>query len=74
VKCSLYYLALKRKKILLGLWKVTPFHLEKDKTVRFLENDFDIQKWKTSAKENAFRLIAKHRYGTIRAHLAAVIC
>lgn len=62
VKCSLYYLALKKKQVLVGLWKTASWNREQDKTIRLLSNDFTTDRWKSAASKNAFALLGKHRY------------
>ncbi|ODV97069.1 hypothetical protein PACTADRAFT_48833 [Pachysolen tannophilus NRRL Y-2460] len=61
-KCSIFYLALKKKQILIGLWKTATGHPEQQKMVKFLSNDFKERRWKTAASKNAFALMGKHRY------------
>ncbi|AGO12297.1 AaceriAEL063Wp [[Ashbya] aceris (nom. inval.)] len=60
--CAIFYLALKKKKILLNLWRVASGHPEQAKMLNFLENDFTQSRWKTAALKNAFVLASKHRY------------
>lgn len=55
------YLAIKKKQILLGLWR-TVTHAEKDKVSKFLANDFSEPRWQSAALKNAFVLLGKHRY------------
>lgn len=62
VGCSLYYLALKKKQVLIGLWRTAGWNKEQTKTVKLLSNDFDQPKYKTTAQKNAFALLGKHRY------------
>lgn len=62
VACSLYYLALKKKQVLLGLWRTAGWNKEQTKTMKLLANDFDQPKYQTTAKKNAFALLGKHRY------------
>jgi hypothetical protein len=63
IPCSLFYLALKKKNVLLGLWKLASGHPEQAKMVAFLSNNFDEERWKTAATKNAFALLGKQRYG-----------
>lgn len=63
VDCSLHYLALKKKGVLLGLWRMAGWNREQGATMRFLGNDFKIGKWKTAALKNAYALLGKHRFG-----------
>ncbi|GAV27612.1 hypothetical protein PMKS-001080 [Pichia membranifaciens] len=60
--CSIFYLTLKKKHILIGLWKNSIGHSERDKMVRFLSHDFTEKRWKSAALKNAYVLLGKHRY------------
>ncbi|KAG0303627.1 regulator of (H+)-ATPase in vacuolar membrane [Dissophora globulifera] len=62
VGSSLFYLALKKKKLLHGLWRTTHGHAEQAKMVAFLSNDFDQDRWRTAALKNAFALLGKQRF------------
>jgi hypothetical protein len=62
VDCSLYYLALKKKNVLLGLWKLAHSHPEQGKMIKFLSNDFNEDRWKETALKNAYALLGKQRY------------
>ncbi|KAK3842238.1 MAG: RAVE protein 1 C terminal-domain-containing protein [Linnemannia gamsii] len=62
VACTLFYLALKKKKLLHGLWRTAHGHAEQGKMVVFLGNDFDQDRWKTAALKNAFALLGKQRF------------
>lgn len=55
------YLALRKKQILLGLWR-TVSHEEKTKMLKFLANDFNEPRWRLAANKNAYVLMGKHRY------------
>ncbi|CAG8616565.1 5229_t:CDS:10, partial [Paraglomus brasilianum] len=59
---SLFYMALRKKKLLLGLWRTANSHKEQAKHLQFLANDFDEPKWQTAALKNAFALLGKQRY------------
>lgn len=61
-RCSIYYMALRKKRILLGLWKVAYGHQDRALMIKFLGNDFDEYKWKTAALKNAFALISRQRF------------
>ena len=61
-KCAIFYLALKKKQILLSLWRISVGHPEQQKMLKFLNNDFTDPRWKTAALKNAFVLLSKHRY------------
>jgi len=63
VDCSLFYLALKKKPILAGLWRTAGWHKEQSAMLKFLGNDFGEMRWRTAASKNAYALLAKQRYG-----------
>lgn len=60
--CSIFYLMLRKKQVLLGLWKNSFGHPERDKMIKFLSNDFNEPRWKSAAMKNAYVLLGKHRY------------
>ena len=62
--CSLYYLALKKKNVLLGLWRMAAWNREQSTTQKFLSNNFQENRWKTAALKNAYALLGKRRFGT----------
>lgn len=62
VDCSLFYLALHKKVVLSGLWRLASWHREQAATLRLLANNFNEQRWKTAANKNAYALLSKHRY------------
>lgn len=64
VDCSLYYLALRKKTVLQGLWRMASWNREQGATQRLLANNFDDPKWKTTALKNAYALLSKRRFGT----------
>ncbi|GMM29754.1 Rav1 protein [Martiniozyma asiatica (nom. inval.)] len=59
---SIYYLALGRKQILIGLWKMAFGHPDREKMIKFLQHDFTEERWRKAAVKNAFVLLGKHRY------------
>ncbi|CCE62070.1 hypothetical protein TPHA_0B03980 [Tetrapisispora phaffii CBS 4417] len=61
-KCAIYYLALKKKQVLISLWKLSVGHPEQQKMIKFLNHDFTEERWRTAALKNAFALLSKHRY------------
>jgi len=63
VDCSLYYLALKKKNVLLGLWRMASWHREQTATMKFLSNNFSEPRWKTAALKNAYALLGRRRFG-----------
>ncbi|KAA1088922.1 regulator of (H+)-ATPase in vacuolar membrane [Puccinia graminis f. sp. tritici] len=60
--CSIFYMALKKKRLLMGLWKVAYGHADRPLMTKFLENDFSEARWKTAAQKNAFALISRQRF------------
>ncbi|KAJ3351017.1 regulator of (H+)-ATPase in vacuolar membrane, partial [Kappamyces sp. JEL0680] len=62
VACSLYYFALKKKNVLLGLWKLASHHSEQAQMLKFLANSFEEERWQNAALKNAFALLGKQRY------------
>lgn len=63
IDCSLFYLALKKKTVLQGLWRMAAWNREQGATLRFLANNFDDPKWRTAALKNAYALMSKRRFG-----------
>lgn len=62
IDCTLYYIALGKKNILQGLWRIAHWHREQAATQRLLANDFKESRWKTSALKNAYALLGKRRF------------
>jgi hypothetical protein len=62
VDCALYYLALKKKPVLLGLWRMATWSREQPATRRLLANNFTEERWKTAALKNAYALMGKRRF------------
>ncbi|KAI1639422.1 RAVE protein 1 C terminal-domain-containing protein [Biscogniauxia mediterranea] len=62
VDCSLFYLALKKKAVLQGLWRMATWNKEQRATQRLLANNFEDPKWKTTALKNAYALLSKRRF------------
>ncbi|BFZ62436.1 regulator of (H+)-ATPase in vacuolar membrane [Saitoella coloradoensis] len=60
--CSLYYFALGKKNVMLGLWRSAGWHPESKAMLKLLANDFSSPRWKTVALKNAFALISKRRF------------
>lgn len=63
--CSIYYLALRKKRLIQGLWKQAYGHKDRNNMIKFLSNDFDQPRWKTAARKNAFALMGKQRFGKV---------
>ncbi|KAK2738326.1 regulator of (H+)-ATPase in vacuolar membrane [Myotisia sp. PD_48] len=62
IDCSIFYLALKKKNVLQGLWRMAGWHREQASTQRFLSNNFKEPRWQTAALKNAFALLGKRRF------------
>lgn len=62
VDCALYYLALKKKAVLVGLWRMATWSREQPATHRLLSNNFNEERWKTAALKNAYALMGKRRF------------
>ncbi|WEW54933.1 regulator of (H+)-ATPase in vacuolar membrane [Emydomyces testavorans] len=62
VDCSLFYLALRKKKILQGLWRMATWHREQAATYRLLSNNFKDPRWQSAALKNAYALLGKRRF------------
>ncbi|KAI5211485.1 hypothetical protein AUEXF2481DRAFT_1472 [Aureobasidium subglaciale EXF-2481] len=60
--CSLHYLALRKKNVLLGLWRMATWSREQAATMRLLKNDFSDPRWRTAANKNAYALMGKRRF------------
>lgn len=66
--CSLFYLALKKKTVLQGLWRMAGWNREQGATSRLLSNNFQDPKWRTVAMKNAYALLGKRRFGRYFSH------
>ncbi|KAI0397126.1 RAVE protein 1 C terminal-domain-containing protein [Xylariaceae sp. FL0594] len=62
VNCSLFYLALRKKTVLQGLWRIASWNKEQAATTKLLANNFEDPKWKTTALKNAYALLSKRRF------------
>lgn len=62
VDCSLYYLALRKKAVLVGLWRMATWSREQSATHRLLQNNFNEARWRTAALKNAYALMSRHRF------------
>ncbi|KAF7950431.1 hypothetical protein EAE96_007716 [Botrytis aclada] len=62
IDCTLYYLALKKKAVLQGLWRMAAWNREQGATIRLLANNFSEKKWRTAAMKNAYALLGKRRF------------
>lgn len=62
VECSLFYLALRKKPMLQGLWRIASWSNEQTATRKLLANDFSDPKWQRIALKNAYALLSKRRF------------
>ncbi|KAF8456637.1 RAVE protein 1 C terminal-domain-containing protein [Terfezia claveryi] len=62
IHCTMHYLALRKKNVLVGLWRIAHWNKEQTSTQKFLSNNFDEPRWRTAAKKNAYALLGKQRY------------
>jgi hypothetical protein len=59
---TLFFLALRKKSLLQGLWRTAHYHSDRAKMVTFLANDFEDAKKRNAALKNAFVLLSKQRH------------
>ena len=62
IDCSLFYLALKKKAVLSGLWRMAQGYKEQGATIKLLANNFNDPRWKTAALKNAYALLSRRRF------------
>lgn len=62
VDCSLFYLALRKKTVLQGLWRMAAWNKEQAATQKLLANNFSDPKWKKTALKNAYALLSRRRF------------
>lgn len=62
ISASLIFFALGKKQVVHGLWRQAPGHKEQQMMLKFLANDFTLDRWKTAAAKNAYALLSKQRY------------
>ncbi|KAL4778922.1 RAVE protein 1 C terminal-domain-containing protein [Aspergillus varians] len=62
IDCSLHYVALRKKNILQGLWRMAHWNREQSATQKLLANDFREPRWQTSALKNAYALLGRRRF------------
>lgn len=63
--CSLFYFALRKKRLVQGLWRQATFHKERNVMLKFLLNDFTEPRWKSAALKNAYALMSKQRFSEL---------
>lgn len=55
-------MALKKKAVLVGLWRMATWSREQAATQRLLSNNFNEPRWRTAALKNAYALMGKRRF------------
>jgi len=60
--CFIFYMAMKKLKVIVGLWKNAVWHPERAKMLTFLDHDFTEPRWQKAALKNAFALLSKRRF------------
>ena len=73
VTASLFYLAVRKKHMVITLWKQAGGHTDQRSMLKLLANDFDQPRWRSAALKNAFTLISKRRFRELRCPLCAWI-
>jgi len=63
--CFIFYMAMKKLKVVIGLWKNAVWHPERAKMLSFLDHDFTEPRWQKAALKNAFALLSKRRFGRV---------
>lgn len=64
ITASLFYLALKKKHMVVTLWKQASGHSDQRAMLKFLINDFDEPRWKSAALKNGYALLSQRRFRT----------
>ncbi|GAA6056051.1 hypothetical protein JCM3770_007000 [Rhodotorula araucariae] len=62
ISSMLFYLALRKPHIVKTFWKQAGGHADQRQVLKFLENDFELARWRTAANKNAFVLLSKQRF------------
>ncbi|BGP39389.1 regulator of (H+)-ATPase in vacuolar membrane [Rhodotorula kratochvilovae] len=62
ISAMLFYLALRKPHIVKTFWKQATGHSDQRQVLKFLENDFELARWRTAANKNAFVLLSKQRF------------
>jgi hypothetical protein len=62
ITVSLFYLALRKKRLVTSIWKQSMQHQDRPAMLKFLANDFTEARWKTAASKNAYALLGKQRF------------
>lgn len=62
ISASIFYLALRKKHMVVTLWKQAGGHADQRSMLKLLANDFELPRWRSAALKNAFALISKRRF------------
>ena len=62
ITASLFYLALKKKHMVVTLWKQASGHSDQRAMLKFLINDFEEPRWKSAALKNGYALLSQRRF------------
>jgi len=60
--CFIFYMAMRKLKVIIGLWKNAVWHPERAKMLAFFDHDFSEPRWQKAALKNAFALLSKRRF------------
>ncbi|SCZ99406.1 BZ3501_MvSof-1269-A2-R1_Chr7-1g09217 [Microbotryum saponariae] len=71
ITAMLFFLAIGKKSAVTTLWRQASGHADQKTVLKFLSNDFELARWKTAARKNAFALLSKRRFGK-RSAMAAL--
>lgn len=62
IRCSLFYLALKKPQMLKSVWRRAVGHPDQSKMIAFLGHDFSEERWRVAAQKNAYALMSQRRF------------
>ncbi|SCV70672.1 BQ2448_3434 [Microbotryum intermedium] len=62
ITAMLFFLAIGKKNAVTTFWRQASGHADQKTVLKFLFNDFELARWKTAARKNAFALLSKRRF------------
>ncbi|KDE07889.1 hypothetical protein MVLG_01800 [Microbotryum lychnidis-dioicae p1A1 Lamole] len=62
ITAMLFFLAIGKKSAVTTLWRQASGNADQNTVLKFLSNDFELARWKTAARKNAFALLSKRRF------------
>lgn len=62
VRCSLFCLAMRKRSMLMSVWRRAIGHRDQAKMLAFLAHDFDEERWRVAAQKNAYALMSQRRF------------